>query len=102
MATPLTLCTRQLPDGTPVLQAVGELDLSNIAAFGAAVAQTRATAPRDTRVTLDLSEVTYLDSGAINVLFDHVDAVDIVVHRDLIAVLKISGLSDLGSVRSAP
>ncbi len=101
MATPLDLRNRRLPDGTPVLAAVGELDLSNIAAFSAAITETRASAPKGTRVTVDLSGVTYLDSGAINVLFDHVDGVDIVAHPDLMAVLKISGLSDVGSIRSA-
>jgi anti-anti-sigma factor len=98
MATPLDLSTGRDTDGAPILRAVGELDLSNVDRFAAAVAEARSSASAD-RVVVDLSEVEYLDSGAINVLFDNVDAIEVIVHRNLVAVLKISGFSDLGSVR---
>ena len=38
MATPLDVGTERRPDGTTVLVAVGELDMSNVAVFGAAIA----------------------------------------------------------------
>ena len=53
-------------------------------------------------MTVDLSAVEYLDSGGINVLFTHADHIRVIVKPLLIPVLKISGLSELTTVESAP
>ena len=101
MATPLRLRADRNDDGSVVLTAVGELDMSNVADFSEAIDAAVTAGTDGAPLHVDLSAVAYLDSGAINVLFDHVDGVDIVAHPDLMAVLKISGLSDVGSIRSA-
>ncbi|PRC58646.1 anti-anti-sigma factor, partial [Mycobacterium sp. ITM-2017-0098] len=50
---------------------------------------------------VDLSAIDYLDSGAINVLFDHADSIDVLVNPILLPVLTVSGLTDVASVRAA-
>ncbi|MEH3142697.1 MAG: STAS domain-containing protein [Mycobacterium kyogaense] len=103
MATPLEVHTDRRDDGTTVVAAVGELDLSNVAVFsealGAAVRTGRdVTAP----VRVDLTRIEYLDSGAINVLFDHADAIDVLVNPILLSVLTVSGLDKVTKVEAAP
>jgi anti-anti-sigma regulatory factor len=99
MATPLDLRTDRGSDGASVLRAVGELDLSNVERFAAAIAENRSSA--DSRLVVDLSAVEDPDSGAISVLFDNTDHIEVVVNRNLMAVLKISGFSDVAAVRLA-
>ncbi|MBF4193353.1 anti-sigma-factor antagonist [Mycolicibacterium phlei] len=98
MTTPLQLRTERADDGSLLLAAVGELDLSNIAEFTAAVAEMVADQP-DSPMTVDLSAVEYLDSGAINVLFGHVGRIRrIVVNPILMPVLRVSGLTAVAAV----
>ncbi|MET0899950.1 MAG: STAS domain-containing protein [Mycobacterium sp.] len=97
MTTPLSLDTARREDGTLALVATGEIDLSNVAVFAEAL-NNAVTQPDSTPVTVDLSAVEYLDSGAINVLFDKADDVRVVANPLLIPVLKVSGLADLTSV----
>ena len=52
-------------------------------------------------VTVDLSGVEYLDSGAISVLFANADQIHVIANPILMPVLKISGLADVASVESA-
>jgi anti-sigma B factor antagonist len=103
MATPLQLNTERGADGTPLVTAVGEIDLSNIDVFTAAL-NTALDGNRGP-MTIDLGAVKYLDSAGINALFDHADQVDrlrIIVHPLLVRVLTISGLSKIATVESAP
>lgn len=103
MATPLKLTTDRDADGTPVVVAQGEIDLSNIAAFSEAL--TSATAGTRGPVTVDMRAVKYLDSSGINALFTHADEVDrlrLIVHPFLVRVLNISGLSEIADVEPAP
>ncbi len=80
MVTPLSLTTDSGDDGSLVLKATGELDLSNVDAFSEAVAEARAAAS-DLQLRVDLSDVDYLDSGgAISVLFAHANAIQVVVN----------------------
>lgn len=51
---------------------------------------------------VDLSAIEYLDSGTINVLFEHADSIDLVVNPLLLPVLTISGLTDVVTVKPAP
>ena len=98
MATPLTINADRRGDAT-VLIATGEIDLSNVEAFDAALVD--AAAGRETSVTVDLSGIEYLDSGGINVLFAHAERIHVIANPILMSVLKISGLTDVASVESA-
>ena len=100
MATRLSISTAGRDDGTVVLTATGEIDLSNIDAFTDALDAASSTRAGAT-VTVDLSGVEYVDSGAINVLFAHADHIDVVANPILMPVLKISGLTDVTSVASS-
>jgi len=79
MATPLMLDTARGSDGKLMLVAVGEIDLSNVDAF-----------------TLALS------SAAITALATHADRIELVAHPILMPVLKLSGLTELTAIVSAP
>ncbi len=99
MATPLSLITHQRDDGTFVLVATGEIDLSNLDSFAEALsASTRDGA----MLTVDLGGVEYLDSGALRALFANADRIHVIANPVLMPVLKISGLTDVASVESAP
>jgi anti-anti-sigma factor len=99
MATPLSVKTARRADGV-ALTVAGEIDLSNIDAFAEALDS--ASSSRDSGlVTVDLSGVEYLDSGAISVLFANADQIHVVANPILMPVLKISGLTDVASVESA-
>jgi len=100
MTTPLRLRTDERSDGSTVLTAVGELDLSNIGEFSAAIA-TAVRVGAGSRVRVDLSDVDYLDSGAISVLFTHAGAIDVVANPILMSVLTHSGLVEVTSVTPA-
>ena len=100
MTTRLIITSDRRDDGASVLNAAGEIDLTNIDAFAAALDD--ACAQRDgAMVTVDLSGVEYLDSGGINVLFAHAGDIHLIANPILMPVLKISGLTDVASVESA-
>jgi anti-anti-sigma factor len=102
MVTPLTLNTGRGADGSPLVIALGEIDLSNIVVFTDAL--TSASAGTRGPITVDLSAVKYLDSAGINALFNHADEVDrlhLIVHPFLMRVLTISGLSEVAIVEAA-
>jgi anti-anti-sigma factor len=98
MGTPLSLAIDRRDDGTHVVTARGELDLSNIDRFIQALRE--ATGDGGT-VTVDLSAVEYLDSAAINTLFEHVGHLEIVANHVLMPLLTVSGLANMVTVRSA-
>ncbi|QLQ36406.1 STAS domain-containing protein [Micromonospora robiginosa] len=99
MSTALTLTTSDGPDGTRVLTAVGEIDMSNAADFGAALDD--AVRPDGDPLVVDLTKVEYLDSAGLAVLFPHAERVALVASPLLEPLLTISGLADLTTVRSA-
>jgi anti-anti-sigma factor len=102
MMTPLSLNTDRGVDGTPRVTAAGEIDISNIHAFTAAL--TTASEGNRRPITVDMSAVKYLDSAGINVLFKHADEIDrlhLIVHPFLMRILKITGLSDIATVQPA-
>ncbi|MBB2991664.1 anti-anti-sigma factor [Mycolicibacterium iranicum] len=101
MATPLRLRTDRRDDGVLVLVAVGELDLSNISTFADALSTATEVGADGSPLHVDLSEVEYLDSGAINVLFDHAESIALVVNPVLLPVLKVSGLTEVTTVTPA-
>ena len=100
MATPLTVSTDRRNDGTIVLIAAGEIDLSNIDVFTRALSD---AASRDGSLTVDLAAVEYLYSGAINALFDQADRIGVIIaHLYLMPALTVSGLTELATVERKP
>ncbi|WP_320777964.1 STAS domain-containing protein [Streptomyces sp. CRN 30] len=92
MTTELTLTPGRRPDGTQLLTAVGEIDMSNIGSL------TEALDGLSGPLVLDLTEVEYLDSAGLNVLFAHADRLELIATPILESVLTISGLADLATV----
>lgn len=95
MATALTVETTRDSDGTLVLTASGEIDLSNVDTFRRGLAEVVGEPTTTGRATVDLRAVEYLDSSAVNALFTHADQVRLVVNRLLLPVLTVSGLADV-------
>jgi len=86
-----------------VLNATGEIDLSNIGTFTNALTTALTEAANSGRtLTVDLSAVSYLDSAAIDALFVHADRLHLIAHPVLIPVLTVSGLCELATVEPAP
>jgi anti-anti-sigma factor len=101
MTTPLK-CEIDASDGTVALIVTGEIDLSNIDAFTQAMLDAVSTDSGSSQpLTVDLSGVDYLDSGAISALFHHADRISVAANPILMPVLKISGLTSVVDVRAA-
>ena len=96
MTTRLKLSTRRGTDGTPVVTAVGEIDLSNADSFRDALGQ---AAPEGGPFVVDLTAVQYLDSAGLTVLFTHLSQIQLIAGPLLAPVLTISGLAGITSVR---
>ncbi|WP_411107614.1 STAS domain-containing protein [Streptomyces sp. cmx-4-9] len=94
MTTALTLTPGRRPDGTALLTAVGEIDMSNTGELAAALAGTAGP------LVLDLTGVEYLDSAGLSVLFTHAERIELVANALLEPVLVISGLADLTTVHA--
>ncbi|WP_410652254.1 STAS domain-containing protein [Amycolatopsis sp. cmx-4-54] len=94
MSTQLTLTTDSREDGVVLLIASGEIDMSNVDAFGEALAD----ATRKGTAIVDLRGVEYLDSGGINALFAYADRIRIRTNALLVPVLTVSGLAELVDV----
>jgi anti-anti-sigma factor len=101
MTTSLTIKTDRRDGGPLTLAASGEIDLSNVEVFSRGL-QDAISDSGGGPVTVDLSAVEYLDSGAINILFNHADNIHVVVRPLLIPVLTISGLTELTTVEAVP
>lgn len=95
MTTPLTLTHGRRPDGTALLTAAGEIDMSNTAALAAALDGTEGP------LVLDLTAVDYLDSAGLTVLFAHAERLELIITPLLAPVLTISGITDLATVRGS-
>lgn len=91
MTTPLTLVPGRRPDGTHHLAVSGEIDMSNIDSLADALSTTPGP------LVLDLTDVEYLDSAGLSVLFAHADRLELIATL-LAPVLRVSGLSDLTTV----
>jgi anti-anti-sigma regulatory factor len=103
MPTSLALDTTRRNDGRLTLIAVGEIDLSNIDAFSAALdAAIPEAANSGGTLTVDLCAVEYLDSSAINTLFACVGHIRLIVHPLLLSALTITGLTELVTIEPAP
>ncbi|UVS78472.1 STAS domain-containing protein [Actinokineospora sp. UTMC 2448] len=94
MTTPLTLTAGHRPDGTPLLTAAGEIDMSNSETLAEAITATPG------HLVIDLTAVDYLDSAGLAVLFTHAERIEIIATPLLAPVLTISGLTDLTTVHT--
>ena len=94
MTTPLTLTSGRGPDGTVVLKAVGEIDMTNTDALTAALVDIPG------RLVVDLTEVDYLDSAGLSVLFVHAGRIELITTSLLEPVVTISGLAKMTTVRN--
>ncbi|MEV4757005.1 STAS domain-containing protein [Micromonospora sp. NPDC049559] len=97
MTTPLTLTTGRHPDGSLVLTAVGEIDMSNVDALTGALTEA-VTRTGDEPLVVDLTAVEYLDSAGLAALYAHVERIRLVANPILAPVLTISGLAELTTV----
>lgn len=93
MPASLTVTPVPGPDGTLVLKATGEIDLSNAAVLAEEIQR------HPGRLVVDLGEVGYLDSAGLSVLFAHADRIELVVPEQLAPVVAISGIADVTTVR---
>ena len=99
MTTPLKLSTRRGDDGTTVLTAAGEIDMSNAADFRDALSQ---AGTGSAGFTVDLTAVDYLDSAGLTALLPHAAHVTIIATTMLAPVLSVSGLDPVTTVVPAP
>lgn len=95
MMTPLTLTRTTDERGRQVVKASGEIDLSNTDAFETALAAT--TGP----LVVDLTEVHYIDSAGMSVLFAHAERAELIATSLLTPLLTMSGLGSIATVRDA-
>ncbi len=104
MPTALTLDTARSVDGSLVLTATGEIDLSNVEPFNQALiaAVAGAESGGERRLVVDLTGVQYLDSAAVNVLFPHAERIRVIAQPSLVRIFDISGLSELAAVEPCP
>jgi anti-anti-sigma factor len=103
MTTPLRLDTTRGDDGQIVLSATGEIDQSNIDAFNKALTTaTTEVADSGETLTVDLSEVEYLDSAAINALYASSDRIKLIANPLLTRVLTVSGIGELTTIELSP
>ena len=98
MATPLNITTDRR-DETLVVKVSGEIDLSNLDSFTDALSGGSAALDDGAAsLTVDLTGVEYLDSGAINALFGHASGMRVIANPILMPVLTISGLTEVATV----
>ncbi|MFE7962603.1 STAS domain-containing protein [Streptomyces cellulosae] len=93
MTTPLTLAPGRGPDGAERLAVCGEIDMSNAGRLAEALDGSPGP------LVVDLTEVEYLDSAGLSVLFAHAERLVLVVPPLLEPVLTVSGLAGLATVR---
>lgn len=103
MPTSLTLGTTRGDDGELTLTAAGEIDLSNIEVFNQALTTaTTEAAPSGARLTVDLTAVEYLDSAAINALYNLANHIHLIANPVLMRGLTVSGLTELITIELPP
>jgi anti-sigma B factor antagonist len=99
MTTSLNFSTERLRDGTIVLAAAGEIDMSNADTFATALAGARQET--GSALVVDLTAVEYLDSAGLAALFPHVEHLRLLATPLLAPLLTIVGLDDITTVHNA-
>jgi anti-sigma B factor antagonist len=97
--TPLDLSTLHGEDGSTMLAAAGEIDMSNAASFRDALSQAGADGAD---FIVDLTRVVYLDSAGLTALLPYAPRIRIIATALLAPVLSVSGLDPVTTVVSAP
>lgn len=101
MATPLSVNVDRGSDGIPVVAAAGEIDLSNVDTFARALSQAIAeSGSSPSSLVVDMTAVEYLDSAAINTLFDYAEHIRIIANPVLLPVLTVGGLTQVATVET--
>jgi anti-sigma B factor antagonist len=101
MTKPGQFATGRRADGTPVLAATGEIDMSNAEAFADALAAALADSPDGGVLVIDLTGIGYLDSAGLSTLFRYADRIELVAPRSLGSLLTIAGLTQVTTVHIA-
>lgn len=94
MATPLTITAAHTRPGPITLTVAGEIDMSNAAVLAAAIEAQHGP------LIIELTEVDYLDSAGLSVLFTHAQRLQIVVPALLAPVVAIAGLGAVAQVHA--
>jgi anti-sigma B factor antagonist len=97
--TPLDLSAGQGDNGSAIVTAAGEIDMSNAASLRDALSSATAGG---TSVIVDLTRVGYLDSAGLTALLPYARRIRIIATPLLAPVLAISGLDSITTVVSAP
>ncbi|HEY4457158.1 MAG TPA: STAS domain-containing protein [Pseudonocardiaceae bacterium] len=92
MATPLTITAAPTQHGPTTLTVTGEIDISNAAVLAAAIEAQHGP------LIIELTEVHYLDSAGLSVLFTHAPRLEIVIPALLAPVIAIAGLGAVAQV----
>ena len=95
----LDLSAQQGDDGSTVLTAAGEIDMSNAASFRDALSQAGADGAD---FTVDLTRVVYLDSAGLTALLPYASRIRIIATALLAPVLAVFGLDPVTTVVAAP
>lgn len=97
MPAPFSTSLHEAPGGGRVLVLIGEIDMSNVEQFRAALAAAVSGAGS---ATIDLTKVEYLDSSGLTSMFSYTADNDLrIIASSLLArVLRASGLAEVASV----
>ena len=99
MSTALDLSAHQRPDGSWVVTAAGEIDMSNAGVLAGCLTQAGAKAEEGRGCLLvNLRAVEYLDTAGLTTLFADAPGIELIASPLLAPVLTISGLCDLVTV----
>jgi anti-sigma B factor antagonist len=96
MATALELSHSHDPNGTTIVAARGEIDMSNAGSLRDAL---RSAAPNGDLLVVDLTAVEYLDSAGLTALLDYLPRLRLIASPLIEPILTLSGLGDITTVR---
>ena len=95
MATALELSRRQDPNGTAIVAARGEIDMSNAGSLRDALRQ----AASEGDLIVDLTAVEYLDSAGLTALLHYLPRLRLIASPLIEPILTMSGLGAITTVR---
>ena len=95
MATALELSHRLDPNGTTIVAARGEIDMSNARSLRDAL---RDAAHNGDLLIVDLTAVEYLDSAGLTALLDYLPRLRLIANPLIEPILTMSGLGAITTV----
>jgi len=96
MATALEFSRSQDPNGTTIVAARGEIDMSNAGSLRDALRQ---AAPNGNILIVDLTAVEYLDSAGLTALLDYLPRLRLIANPLIEPILTMSGLGTITTIR---